>query len=177
MRPTALLLSSLALASCGSTQNVDLTGKLVMSTFPADWCGATNPDTIRMDCPFEVGLYILQDAVNDAGPPTVVSNVCVKLPGLAMRDWADLPMALNDNKASLQVLASNQNVRLEMAIVEPPSIVDCDHDSTVAAAKLYGSSQETMIDSPVDDPPLMRIDVTTKCIKAFTPTATCLPTP
>lgn len=168
MRATALLPTSLLLAlSCGRVENVALTAKLAMSNAPADWCGSLNPDTIRMDCPFQLGIYFSDDVSKK-----VLGTTCVKLDGKMGRTWKDLPQALDDAMVATHVdLNGTEAARLEVAVIEPPDATNCDHSGALLTAAFYGKS------NPVtpDDDMLKRIDVPTKCVRSFSPTSSCLP--
>jgi hypothetical protein len=170
MRATVLLSISASLAlGCGKSETVPLTARLKMSSVPGDWCGFTNPDTIRLDCPFELGFYVL-DASQDAGA-SVLKTRCVKMDKDPMRTWANLYQDLNSAMVALDNIQQGV-VRVEMVGIEPPQNKMCDYESSVASASLYGKS---------DAIPLMgtdvpnRYDIATKCVKPFTPTATCIP--
>ena len=172
MRATVLLsISALALGvGCGRSQKVELTGKLVMSRVPGDWCGATNPDNIRLDCPFDVGLYVI-DASTDAGTGAVLQTVCVSMDADPMRKWGNFTDSLNSAMARLDKIAEGR-VRIEVVGVEPKAGNNCDYEASVANASLYGRSNPLeLMGSDVPN----RYDIATKCLKPFTPTAMCIP--
>jgi hypothetical protein len=167
MRAIALL--PISLIACGGASTQQVTAKLVMSNSPTDWCGSGNPDTIRMDCPFQLGIYFLDDSNPDAGDP-VLNTTCVKLDGAANRTWKDLPQALDTAMVKTQVTPAGP-VRLEIAVIEPPGSSNCDHATSLMGPKFYGESAQVQ----PDDSTVKRIDVPSKCLKAFTPTTMCLP--
>jgi hypothetical protein len=163
-------LTLLALLGCGAPQTVELTGKLVISQLPADWCGSSNPDNIRLDCAFELGLYVV-DMSGDGGPGKVLETTCVKLQADPNRKWSNLPEALNTAMARLDRIQQG-TVRVELAAVEPPAGNNCAHDDSVARASLYGRSE---VLSLMGTDLVKRVDIGTRCLKPFTPTAMCLP--
>lgn len=172
MRATVLLSTSvlvLAAASCGKTEKVELTGKLVMSRVPADWCGETNPDNIRLDCPFELGLYVVDAA--DGGSGVVKQTVCITMDADPMRKWSNLTDSMNSAMAKLDKIAEGR-VRVEVIGVEPKAGNQCNYESSVSNASFYGRSNALEL-MGTDVP--NRFDISTKCLKAFTPTATCIP--
>ena len=162
MRATALLFSSLlGLAACGRQQKVELTGKLVMSTLPADWCNQ-NKDQIRLDCPFEMGFYVI-NASSDAGTGFVTKTTCVSFEKDAMRRSGNLAMDLNSVPVKLEGIPEGQ-FRIEVAIIEPPANNGCEYESSMPAASLTGRSK--VIDLTGTDIP-NRYDIVMKCIKPF----------
>jgi hypothetical protein len=162
MRATVLLFSSvLALGACGRQQKVELTGKLVMSTLPADWCGQ-NKDQIRLDCPFEMGFYVI-DASSDAGPGVVKKTVCASLDKDPMRRSSNLAMDLNSVPVTLDGIMEGQ-VRVEVAIIEPPANNGCEYESSMANAAMTGKSK--VLDLMGTDVP-NRYDIVMKCVKTF----------
>jgi hypothetical protein len=167
MRPIALL--PISLLACSGPGTQDVTAKLVMSNSPTDWCGSSNPDLIRMDCPFQLGIYFLDTSNADAGAP-VLNTTCVSIAGAANRVWKDLPTTLDTSKVKTAVTPQGP-FRLEIAVIEPPGGGMCDHDTSVMKAKFHGESADEM----ADDTTVKRIDVASKCLQAFTPTAMCLP--
>ncbi|MBK7864563.1 MAG: hypothetical protein IPJ65_39375 [Archangiaceae bacterium] len=169
MRATALLSISLALGACGAAQNVELTGKLVMSRLPADWCGSGNPDTIRLDCAFDLGLWVSQ-VLDDGGIGQVTKTVCVKLEADPQRTWGTLPEALNQAMVKVDRIPQGR-FRLEVAGIEPSNNGGCEHDASVAAASFYGKSEPIEL---MGTDVVKRIDIASKCLKAFTPTMTCI---
>src|SRR3954469_25137232 len=136
MRAIALLSIS-ALCACGRVENVSLTARLKMSSLTQNWCGSMNPDAIRMDCPFELGLYVTQPS--DAGTPRVIQTVCVKVDAQPNRKWSDLPQTLNTAMAGITNIAEG-SVRIEMAIVEPVRAESCAYGSSMSNASLVGTS-------------------------------------
>ncbi len=171
MRATVLLsTSALLLFGCGKSVNVELTARLVMSGVPTDWCGAGDKDQIRLDCPFELGLYAL-DVSNDAGPPVVKKTVCITMDADPNRKWKSLSEALNQTMMAQLGPIQEGLVRIEIAGVEPKAGKKCEYQESVDNASFYGRS---------DVLPLMgtdlpnRFDIRTKCLKAFTPTAMCM---
>jgi hypothetical protein len=167
MRATALLPISLLALGCARVENVPLTAKLVMSNAPADWCGSLNPDTIRMDCAFQLGIYFSDDASKK-----VLGTTCVKLEGKMGRTWKDLPQELDTAMVATHVdLMGTQAARLEVAVIEPPDATNCDHSTALITAAFYGKSDPV---TP-DDDTLKRIDVPTKCVRSFSATSSCLP--
>lgn len=171
MRATVLLSISVLLftAACGRSETVELTGQLKISSVPADWCGSSNPDNIRLDCPFELGLYVV-DVSSDAGA-FVLKTVCVKMQADPNRKWSNLPEALNQSMARLEKIPQG-TVRVEIAGIEPGANDNCNHDSAVMNASFYGKSDSTSL---MGTDLVKRVEIRTKCLKAFTPTAMCIP--
>src|SRR5687768_4497502 len=123
MRAIVLLsISAGVLLACGKAQTVELTARLRMSQVPGDWCGSTNPDNIRLDCAFEVGLYVV-DASRDAGTE-VLSGTCVKMDRDPMRVWKNFHEDLNSAMAKLERINVG-TVRVELAAIEPPQLKNC----------------------------------------------------
>lgn len=170
MRATVLLsISALGLLACGKSEKVDLTAKLVMSRVPADWCGALDPDKIRLDCPFDLGLYVVE--ATDGGSGRVLQTVCVAMEADPMRNWGNLTLSLNSAMAKLDKIAEGR-VRVELAGVEPKAGNGCEYQASVDNASFYGRSNPIeLMGNEIPN----RYDVATKCLKAFTPTATCIP--
>jgi hypothetical protein len=169
MRAIAPILSLACAFGCGRVEPVELTAKLVMSRFPNDWCEQRNmnPDNIRMDCPFDLGLYVVDEASQ-----RVLKTTCVKLEGDLGRRWGNLTETLNANGVRLELTPEGpEPVRLEMAVVEPAQ-GDCGYEAAMAGASFWGRSEPVTLMGAEVGP---RIDVATRCLKSFTPTATCLP--
>jgi hypothetical protein len=165
-----VLLSISALFCCGKAPTVELTGKLVMSQQPADWCGFGNKDNIRLDCPFELGLYVVE-ITGDAGPGNVLKTVCVSMDADPMRTTGNLTDSLNSAMVKIAGVPEG-TVRIELAAVEPKAGNGCAYDESVAAASLFGRSAVLTLEG-TDLP--NRFDISTKCLKPFTPTAMCIP--
>ena len=169
MRAIALLSISFLLAGCGDAASVMLTGKLTMSRLPADWCGFQNPDSIRMDCPFDLGIYAVESSA-DGGRGRVLQTVCVSMKADPKRTWATLSESLNQQGVRLDKIPSGI-VRVEIAAIEPGKNNRCDYNTAVDSASLYGSSDPLPLTFGLAP---NRFDISTKCRKTFSPSETCL---
>lgn len=166
MRATVLLSISLCALSCGKAQNIELTAKLVNPSASKDWCGSGNPDAIRLDCAFDLGLYVVEEESKK-----VLQTVCVKMDADPDRKWGNLYQSINGAMAKLTKIEQG-TVRIEIVGVEPAAGGTCDYEASVAAASFSGKSNALTLEG---DEVTKRFDIITKCIKAFSPSAMCLP--
>jgi len=171
MRATALLRISalvLALSACGKPPNVELTGRLVMTTQPMYWC--ENTKSTRLDCEFELGLYVFSVGADGGTAKLQQPPTCVKLEAEAGRKWEDLPRRLNDAMVRLEKIPEGL-IRLEVIGIEPRRNKSCDYEDAMTAPNFTGRSVDFQLEgTEVSN----RQDVVVRCLKPFTPTAMCI---
>ncbi|MBL8952050.1 MAG: hypothetical protein JNK82_14800 [Myxococcaceae bacterium] len=154
--------------SCGKPVNVELSAQLTMSTSPSNWCEMTK--STRIDCEFELGIYVLSVDPDGGTGKVQQTPTCVKLEAEAGRKWEDLPRRLNEAMVKLEPIPEG-TYRIEVAGLEPPRGKSCDYEDAQLSPSFEGSSIDFQLEGTE---PLNRQTVVVNCKKPFTPTAMCM---